>query len=463
MGRSEEKSNLILILIMQNYFGLTSKEAKELLKKHGYNEIKGRSSVNPLKLLFKQFLSPLMAVLIIAALVSWGIGFLPGQESHGVDTVLILLIVFFSGMAGFIQEYKSEKTVQSLQKMANPEVMVFRDGERKEILARNLVPGDLILFEQGDLIPADARINKTNSLLRINESILTGESQAVTRKEREEIYRGTSVDMGSGSAIVIKTGMETHLGSIADNLQSMKDEETSFQREIKEFSHRIIIILIVFILIFTGISIIKYNLYQSILISISLAVAAIPEGMPAVLAIVLSMGARGMAKRNALVKKLSAVESTGAIEVICTDKTGTLTENEMTVRELSFNKKEFKFYNSKKISNQDKEEIEPLLKCALLCNNVKFGRDRNEKKALLGDQTEIALVKFAEKIGFKLDKVRKDFTKLNEIPFNSERKMMSVIYGEKNNVKKQTMYVKGAPEVVMEKCTSFYLNGKKRL
>lgn len=437
-----------------SFTGLSTSKAREKLKQYGYNRIEGRSSVHPLRILLKQFTSPIMLVLIAAALISWSVGFLPGQEAHTVDTVLILIIVFLSGLAGFIQEYKSEKTVETLKRMSNPTVTVLRDGKEKELDVKYLVPGDVVILDQGGFVPADGEVLRIQGVLRINESALTGESRSVSKNKGKKVYRGTYVDAGGGTIEISATGMDTEIGSIASSLQSMKEQKTCFQREIATFSRRIIMILSGLIAVFTGVAVFKYNLYQSLLTGISLAVGAIPEGLPAVLAIVLSMGARQMAKQNALTKKIAAVESAGAAEVICTDKTGTLTKNEMTVRSL--------YYNDQVISNTKKEvtaqRAEPIIKCGLLCNNTRKRTDEKEREVLYGDQTEVALVKFAQKIGVTRETAFREEERIAENPFNSKRKMMSVVYGKEKS-KENTLYAKGAPEVLIEKCDRIYKNG----
>lgn len=434
--------------------GLTTVEAKKRLQEHGYNRIEGSSSVHPFKILFQQFFTPLMLVLIIAALVSWGVGFLPGQESHAIDTILILVIVVLSGIAGFVQEYKSEKTVETLKKMANPTVTVIRDGKQQEISAEEVAPHDMIVLNQGDFVPADGEVYKIEGLLRINESALTGESEAVSKNKGKEVYRGTYVDAGGGVVEVTRTGMGTEIGNIAHSLQAMEKEQTRFQREISKFSRRIIIILTVFIAVFTAVAIFKYTLYQSLLVGISLAVGAIPEGLPAVLAVVLSMGARNMASRNALTKKMAAVESVGATEVICTDKTGTLTKNEMTVRRVFYDEKVFDASKN----NISQKKLLPIIKTGLLCTNVEKGVGDNGREEFFGDQTEVALVKFAHKMKLYKEKILGRQEKLTEIPFDSKRKMMSAVFGtgSKNN----TMHTKGAPEVLIKKCDRIYEQGK---
>ncbi len=434
--------------------GLTVAEAKKRLNEHGFNRIEGSSGIHPLKILFQQFFSPLMLVLIVAALVSWGIGFLPGQEAHIIDTILILIIVFLSGVAGFVQEYKSEKTVETLEEMANTKTTVIRDGKQREIDSEEVVPHDMVVLKQGDFIPADGEVYKAEGVLKINEAALTGESEAVLKKKGKKAYRGTYVDAGGGIVEIERTGMGTEIGKIAHSLQKMEKEKTGFQKEISKFSQQIIIILSVLIFIFTVIAVFKYTFYQSLLVGISLAVGAIPEGLPAVLAVVLSMGARQMARHNALTKKMAAVESVGAAEVICTDKTGTLTKNEMSVRKIFYDGQDFDVSKNK----VSKKTIEPIIKCGLLCSSVEKGVNDSGQEEFLGDQTEVALVKFANRMGMDKQVILGKYEKLTEIPFDSKRKMMSVVFGI--NVKNNIMYIKGAPEVLIKKCNRIYEKGQ---
>lgn len=434
---------------MQQKRGLTTKEAEKRLKKYGKNEIKRAKKANPFKIFISQFTSPLILILIVAAVISWAVGFLPGEEPNLVDSILILIIVFASGLSGFFQDYKAEKTIEALQKIATPKTKVIRDNREIEISITKIVPGDLVLLEEGDIIPADAKLVEIFNL-EVDESTLTGESSSIKKKLSDEIFKGTFVNSGNAKALVIKTGMETKIGKIAGKIQEMKEEKSPFQTEIAKFSKKIFFIIMGIIILLFFISILKYSLYQSVLISISLAVAAIPEGLPAVLVLVLAIGAKVMASKNALVRKLSVVESSGAVDVVCTDKTGTLTKNEMSVTKLFFNNKTLDVSKNNKI-NADK--IKPLLVSSKLCNNSKIGFDEKGKKIYLGDQTEIALKKFAD----KFLKEKEKYEKTGEISFTSKRKMMSVICKKQ---KKYFVFSKGAPEILIEKCDRIYQNGK---
>jgi len=435
---------------MQQKRGLSSLEARKRLSKYGKNEIQKQKKASGLKIFLSQFTSPLILLLIAAAIVSWAIGFLPNQDSNIIDAVLILIIVFASGLSGFFQDYKAEKTIEALQKIATPKTSIIRNGKEIKISIIEIVPGDLVLLEEGDVVPADCKLIEAFNL-EIDESTLTGESKAVSKKISNEVFKGTFVNSGNAKALVIKTGMQTKIGKIAGKLQEIKEEKTSFQTEITNFSKKIFFVIIGIVILLFLISILKYNIYQSILTSISLAVAAIPEGLPAVLVLVLAIGAKVMASKNALVRKLNVVESSGAVDIICTDKTGTLTKNEMSVTKLFFNNK---IFDVSKLNEKNIKNIKNLLICGGLCNNSKTGYNNQNKKIYLGDQTEIALKKLADKF---LKKELQDYKKTGEISFTSDRKMMSVIY-KKNQ--EYSMFSKGAPEILIEKCNRIYLNGK---
>jgi Ca2+-transporting ATPase len=433
--------------------GLTNREAERRLKKYGKNEIKRTEKINPIKLFLSQFTSPLVLILIIAAVISLTIGFIPGEESDIIDVVLILSIVIASGIAGFFQDYKAEKSIEMLQKMSTPKAKVIREGKEIEIDATEIVPGDLILIEPGDIVPADAKLIDCFNL-KVDESILTGESRAVEKKPSDEIFMNTSVYVGNAKAIVTRTGMQTKIGNIASKLQEIGEEKTPFQSDISRLSKKIFWIITGIVIVMFFVSLLKYDLYQSLLTSISLAVAAIPEGLPAVITLALAIGATTMAKKNALIRKLAVTESVGAVDIICTDKTGTLTKNEMTVTKLFFNNKVFEAaeINNKKIKN-----MKQLFICSALCNDTRIGYDVEGNKKYIGNQTEIALRKISERFGFIKENLEREHKKIDEIPFTSQRKMMSVICKHKDSY---ILYSKGAPEVIIEKCDRIYQNGK---
>jgi len=313
---------------MSTLTGLTAREAQTRLAQHGPNEIKRVQKFSLFKILGEQFRSPFILVLIAAALLSYLIGFLPGQDASVTDSLLIVIIVVIAGVAGFVQEYRSEKTIEALRRMATPRAKVLRGGNVSEMEAASVVPGDIILIDAGDIIPADAKLIEAFNL-QINESGLTGESLPVHRKAGQEIFMNTFVNAGTAKARVTKTGMRTRMGSIAGTLQSMAEDEGVFHEEMRAFSKTITRWVGALILVMLAAGLFKYSAGTAVLLAISLAVAAIPEGLPAVLTLTLSLNGKIMAAKNALVRKLSAIEAIGAVDVICTDKTGTLTRGEI--------------------------------------------------------------------------------------------------------------------------------------
>jgi len=438
--------------------GLTQKEAERRLRVYGANEIRHTKKINPWKIFLSQFTSPLILILIFAAIASIVIGFLPGGESSLADSAMILLIVFGAGMCGFLQEYKAEKAIEALRRMATPKAKVIRDGKEMEIPARYVVPGDVIVIESGDVVPADAEIKEAFDL-EVDESILTGESRAVRKRVSDKVFMNTCVTGGSAKAVVISTGMKTEIGRIAGKLQEIEEEKTAFQVELSKLSKKLSLLILILTVIITLVGVFKYGWYQSLLTAIALAVAAIPEGLPAVVVLALALGANTMAKKRALIRKLSIVESVGAVDIICTDKTGTLTKNEMTVTKLFFDDREFDVTKSRPTLGKAGEL---LLLCGVLCNNSTVSYDEKGNKKYLGDQTEVALRKIGERFGFVREQLEKRYKRVNEIPFDSKRKMMSVVVENPSKKKRGNyiMFSKGAPEVLIERCDRIYRNGK---
>ncbi len=429
--------------------GLTWEEARERLKIYGRNEIRRVKKRSPLRILLSQFTSPIILILIAAAFISFVTGFLSPRTSF-IDSALILLIVLISGVAGFLQEYKSEKTIEALQKMAAPKAKVVRSGRFAEIEASQLVPGDLILLEAGDVVPADAELIEAFAL-KVDEASLTGESIPVGKKAGDEVYMNTFVNTGRAKAVVKATGMATRVGRIAGKLEEIEEEATPFQKEMAKFSKNVTRAIILLIFVMSGVSFLKYDLSTSLLLAVSLAVAAIPEGLPAVLVLSLTMGAKAMAKRNALVRRLAAIESVGAVDVICTDKTGTITEGEMRVtviltdREIEVEKVE-----------EAEEDLKLVLMCNALCNNSKVLYEEG-KRRYSGDKTEIALKMVARKFGFDKEELDREYRRVDEIPFTSERKMMSIVV-EKGE--RRLVFSKGAPEILILRCSKVYHKGE---
>ncbi len=434
--------------------GLTEREARKRLQRYGKNVIKIENRISPLKIFLEQFRSFLVIILLIAALVSYFFG------ENITDCVLILVIVFFNAFFGFIQDYKAEKSMQALKKMSAKKALVMRDGVLRRINAELIVPGDIVYLEEGELVPADIRLLKANSM-EADESILTGESMpsqkaAGTIKtpssladRRNMVFMDTIITRGNGYGIAVRTGKETEVGSIAENLSKTKNERTAFEKELQRLGKKIGAIVIILITVIAAIQLaLGLNTWSNIfLIAVSLGVAAIPEGLPAVVTLSMALGTKVMLKKNALVRKLTVVEGLGNADVICTDKTGTLTENKMKVTRIWFNKMFIDVKGSSFISGKkyiDAGLLKPLLEIGMNCNDAKTSGNK-----YIGDPTDVALLEIAERFGIK--KLSKD----DEIPFSSETKIMVTKHGSKE-------FMKGAPEEVLKKCSYFYDNGKIR-
>jgi Ca2+-transporting ATPase len=464
--------------------GLTEKEAEARLKKYGYNEITQGKKISPIKIFLNQFNNVVIYILIFALAVSIFLG-------ETIDAIVIGAIVVANAILGFIQEYKAEKSIEALKKLASLKSTVIRDGKEKDIDAKLLVPGDIIKLETGDKVPADCRIFELVNL-QTQEATLTGESTPVKKElsilaEKTPLadrlnmaFSGTIITNGKGKAIVTATGMKTEIGKIATLIEEVKPESTPLQKKLNTLGKKIgLAVVIISIIVFlaqlfkdpvilghlTSFEFLEFlkGSRELFLTAIALAVAAIPEGLPAVVTIGLAIGIKKMVKRNALNRKLPSVETLGSTTVICTDKTGTLTKNEMTVKKIYTNGKiidvtgsgyETKgqfLFNNKKINTK---EIELLLKIGVLNNDASF-----DNKNVIGDPTEVALIVSAAKAGAGINKdaLQKKYPRKSEIPFTSERKIMTTLH---NINGENVAYVKGAPEVVLKLCNSIYENGR---
>lgn len=460
--------------------GLSSEEAEKRLKKYGENELKEKEKVSVLQLFISQFKSILIFILITASIVSALLG-------EVVDAIVIIFTVFLAGILSFVQEYRAEKAIELLKSLTSPEATVIRDGVEKNISSNNLVPGDLILIETGNRIPADARIVKEFNL-KLDESSLTGESvpvqkniEAVPSETPEAdrtnmVYTGTAVAYGRGSAIVTATGMNTAFGALAGLLGTIERSRTPLQESLDKFGRwigiatLIIVAFVAMLGVFYG-----FPLLDMFLWGVALAVAAIPEALPAVVTVGLGLGVRRMVKRHALVRKLPSIETLGATNVICSDKTGTLTQNKMTVEKICVNKQvlnvtgagyspegEF-FKGSDKVSTDD-SHLQILLLGAVLCNDAGLFKE-NEKWEIKGDPTEAALVVAAAKAGLHKVDIDQKYPRLGEIPFSSERKRMTTISKLEADsgsfpLKGLVAFSKGAPEVILGSCTKIFLDGE---
>ena len=442
--------------------GLKGHEAEQRLHDYGFNELKGKEGLHPITIFLQQFSSPLVWILLVALIISIVL-------NEIVDATVIAIIVVANAILGFIQEYKAEKAIEALKKMASPKARVLRDGKEIKIESQLLVPGDIIFLETGDKIPADARLIEAHNL-HLEEASLTGESSSVSKQpellkdlpladRKNMVYSSTIVSNGRAKAVVTHTGMTSEIGKIATMISESHEQITPLQKKLRELGKYLTIaVVIVAILVFAAGLLTGGSASEMFLIAVALAVAAIPEGLPAVITISLAIGVQRMIKKNALVRKLPSVETLGSVNVICTDKTGTLTHNQMTVQNIWTNNKVYDVsgagYNPNgnfKVGNKfaNPREFEQILKIGLLCNDAHFSGS-NENRELFGDPTEGALIVSAEKSGLKL----KDYKeRIDEIPFSSERKMMTTIHEDK------TSYTKGAADIIIEKCDKILING----
>lgn len=431
---------------------MSSIQAQKLLIQFGYNEIVGHPRQTPFQILLSQFTSVLVVLLTIASIASLFLGDL-------LDGIFILAIVILNGILGFIQEYKAEKTITALKKMTVSTVRVMRDGVEQKIDSKLLVPGDVVILEEGDKIPADAKLLESLHL-EVNEASLTGESMPVEKniydEEKKHVFLGTIVAKGRAKVEVCATGMQTRFGQIAASLSQIKEEETPLQKKLDILGKQLGILAIcasgtVFII---G-SLAKHPLIEMILISISLAVAAVPEGLPAVITISLAVGMQRMAREKAILRKLSSIEALGSATVIATDKTGTLTRNEMRVVKIWFDDKSYS--SDDKNLQSSHHDFGGLLTTGIICNNASlvFKHDHG-KYDILGDTTEGALLILASDKGLVTEQAKGNGTLLEEFAFDPTVKLMSVVW-ESN--KQKIIYTKGAPESVLERSSFISQNG----
>lgn len=450
--------------------GISEKEAAARLNKHGLNEIIEKKKTSRLEMALSQFKSFLMLILLAAAIVS----FLMGEIA---DSIIILVIVILSGALGFFQEYRAEKAIDALKRMAAPAARVIRDGRESMIPAANIVPGDIIRLQTGDGVPADSRLIEAINL-KMDEASLTGESvpvQKKTDKIKEDLpiadrnnmaYLGTSVSYGRGKAVVTATGMDTELGNIAGMLGRIEREETPLQASLNKLGRWIGIITIVVVAIVSILGVLSgFEPMEMFIWGIALAVAAVPEALPAVVSVCLALGVRRMVRRHALIRKVPSVETLGATTVICSDKTGTMTHDEMTVTRIYVNGRMLEVTgtgyepNGEFLENNNKvgtdKHLGNLLLISALCNDSELISD-NSKWDIKGDPTEGALTVAAAKAGIHKGEIEKRYRRIDEIPFSSERKLMTTIYETPDGI---YAYSKGAPEIILNSCTRIFHGG----
>lgn len=457
---SSKTKNQVLNLLNTDFSkGLSQKEAEYRLQKSGKNKITHEKKVSKLNIFLQQLKNPLIYILLIAIVISLII-------KEFLDATVIFAIVLLNSLLGYYQEYKAERALELLKKISAPTARVLRNKKIKIISASNIVPGDIIILETGDKIPADARLLKITNL-KTNEAVLTGEStpvikttKAIAKKvavadQTNMVFAGTIVSYGRGIAVITATGNKTEFGRIAFSLKEIEEEATPLQKRLTKFSEKIgtVILVVAALLVLIGL-LRKISFTDSFMTAISLAVAAIPEGLPAVVTVALALGVQRMVKRKALIRKLSAIETLGSVTLIAADKTGTMTAGQMTVAQIYANndlifvsgegyetKGTFKTIAGK----YDAKKLQKLLEAAKLCNNAQL-------QTKTGDPTELALLVAAKKA-----EIKTDFYRIDEIPFDSSKKYMATLDMYKN---KKQLHLKGAPEVVLRKCKYLYVNGR---
>jgi Ca2+-transporting ATPase len=451
--------------------GLTGEEARRRLSVHGPNSIREERPTHPLTLFLRQFQDFMIYVLLTAALVS---GFLLNEW---VDAVVIMAIVVANAILGFLQEFRAEKALLALKELSAPTAQVVRDGKVTVVPSRDLVPGDLVLLEAGDRVPADARLVESHSL-KTEEASLTGEPGSVDKSTAalpepdmpignriNMVYAGTHVVHGRGKALVTATGRESQLGLIAEMIGEAEEEKTPLQEELAKTGKRIALMCLGICAFIFGLGMLRRQEWsQMFLFSVSLAVAAIPEGLPAIVTISLALGVRRMARENALLRRLPAVETLGCAQVICTDKTGTLTLNRMEVREIRVpgSPPLRPPFLAREAEGTPQDSLAIILSCACLCNDTRL-----QDGEYLGEGTEVALIKAAEAAGLPVEEIREAMPRLGEVPFESERKMMSTLHPLDRSFLRSlpvetplVLVSKGAPEVIVERC-EFLLQGNR--
>ena len=444
--------------------GITEDEVEKRTEQFGKNEITKQKQQSALIRFMLQFHQPLIYILLGATVVTIFIG-------EYIDAAVIFAVVMLNAIIGFIQESKALSAIDSLSKSMTTQAVVVRNGNKKKIEAADLVPGDLVLLESGDRIPADLRLSRIKDL-RIDESALTGESVAVDKKQGKldkdtvlgdrvnMAYASTVVTYGRGSGIVIATGDDTEIGKISGHITSAKDIKTPLTVKIEKFSHQLLFVILGLTVLTFGIGLLRGQEFTEIFMaSVAFAVSVIPEGLPAAVTIMLALGVSKMAKRRAIIRKLVAVETLGSTTVICSDKTGTLTENQMTVQEIFAGAESFEVTGigyspegtiekeGKEITLSDYKVLEECLKCGILCNDSKV-KEKEDQWSVQGDPTEGAIYVASKKGGLDEAEIKEQYPRLEEIPFESEYQYMATLHQTEDRT---IAYIKGSMEALMER------------
>lgn len=452
--------------------GLSNSQAKHRIEEYGYNELPKEKKETIFQIFLSQFNNALIYMLIFAGILSLVIG-------EEIEAIAIFGIILLNAFMGFIQEYRAEKAIEALEKVSAPTAVVIRANKQQKIPAKDLVPGDILVLEEGEIVPADSRVIDSSSL-HIDEASLTGESvpsekvigefkKGTPVSDQENMaFMGTTITYGKGLSVVTGTGKHTELGKIASSIQT-KDVKTPLQIKFEQLARQLGLIVIGLIVIVFAAGWIKGTLSfgQMLLFAMALTVSTVPYSLPIIVTVSLSLGTKRLAKQNMLIKKIPAAESLGAVTVICSDKTGTITKNQMTVTNIFTSNKLINVtgvgYEPKGDFSSEKKQFNPenisqLLKVAHLCNNAKLVK-KGSHYSIIGDPTEGSLVTLAKKGKINESQIKKTHTLVQELPFDSDRKMMSVIYKNKKS-KKNEAYVKGAPDILLKKCDRIIVNGK---
>lgn len=448
--------------------GLSQDDARRRLDEHGPNRLEEEERAGPLRRFLRQFKDALIYVLLAAALLT-------ALMQHWIDTGVILAVVIINAIIGFVQEGKAEQALESIREMLSLEARVLRDSDVHEVSAEDLVPGDIVFVESGDRIPADLRLIEAEQL-QVEEAALTGESAPVDKQvesvEEEAgvgdrasmIFSGTTVARGKARGVVVATGEETEVGQIGEMVAGVEELTTPLQQKVQRFARwlSVIIVGLSLALLLVNEFLLPYAFSEMLLIVVSLAVAAIPQGLPAIMTVTLALGVRRMAERNAITRRLPAVETLGSVTVICADKTGTLTRNEMTPRKIIIADGEFDVtgegYEPEGEIKQREESVEvgeePLLeefiRAGALCNNSRLTRDDEGGWTLDGEPTEGALTVLAARAGFEREEEEERYERLDEVPFESERQYMATLHEVPDGGR--VIYIKGAPEKILSLC-----------
>ena len=458
-----------------SWYGLSREEAKRRLSQFGPNELVKRKRISPWAIFLKQFKSFLIIILLAAVAFSIASG-------ERADAIVIAVLVFFACGLGFVQEYRAERALEALKQIAAPTASVIREGQEIEIPSRELVPGDIVLLRTGDRIPADGRLIESVNL-RLDEAPLTGESvpvekitepileQVAIADRKNMIYMGTVVVYGRGKAITTTTGMATEFGKIASMIQEVEERQTPLQASLERLGKWIGIGALILSALLATLGVMReHEVTEMLRWGIALAVAVVPEALPAVVVISLAIGVQRMVRRQALIRKLPAVETLGCATAICSDKTGTLTQGQMTVRRLYVNGRmvevtgagyepEGKFYLDGEVFHPAQDiHLQTLLRISALCNNARLFTT-NGAWLVKGDPDEGALIVATTKAGMSYDELNSQFPRVDELPFSSERKMMTTIH---NTPQGKFAYSKGAPEVILNCCSHVYRDGKEK-